>query len=249
MYLISTRNCYEYEEVNRRESRRESCVVGVNLAICWLRAKVSWIFCWVNSARNARSSVSAWLRSYKKVSKKKWHQFNFKSCTYNLFTSSIIETVLSSNFNELFMKMTEHAIFCIFFFLVLIAYKKTEENVQLQNTVLHANFFVSFCLKFIFQYLIIFRYISIKNSCILLSFLVHINKSFFWNLYIFRFYVRFYYICVEMHWNRTLKHLILIMFVFKTSFNDYFDVMLIFICHWHKIDFFHEFYFLHKIIQ
>lgn len=165
MYLISTRNCYEYEEVNRRESRRESCVVGVNLAICWLRAKVSWIFCWVNSARNARSSVSAWLRSYKKVSKKKWHQFNFKSCTYNLFTSSIIETVLSSNFNELFMKMTEHAIFCIFFFLVLIAYKKTEENVQLQNTVLHANFFVSFCLKFIFQYLIIFWYISIKKFC------------------------------------------------------------------------------------
>lgn len=72
----------------------------------------------------------------------------------------------------------------------------------------------------------------------MLSFLVQINKSFFWNLYIFRFYVRFYYICVEMHWNRTLKHLILIMFVFKTSFNDYFDVMLIFICHWHKIDFF-----------
>lgn len=80
-----------------------------------------------------------------------------------LLYSSIIETVLSSNFNELFMKMTEHAIFCIFFFLVLIAYKKTEENVQLQNTVLHANFFVSFCLKFIFQYLIIFWYISIKK--------------------------------------------------------------------------------------
>lgn len=72
----------------------------------------------------------------------------------------------------------------------------------------------------------------------MLSFLVQINKSFFWNLYIFRFYVRFYYICAEMHWNRTLKHLILITFVFKTSFNDYFDVMLIFICHWHKIDFF-----------
>lgn len=53
--------------------------------------------------------------------------------------------------------------FAFFFFLVLIAYKKTEENVQLQNTVLHANFFVSFCLKFIFQYLIIFWYISIKK--------------------------------------------------------------------------------------
>lgn len=69
----------------------------------------------------------------------------------------------------------------------------------------------------------------------MLSFLVQINKSFFWNL---RFYVRFYYICVEMHWNRTLKHLILITFVFKTSLNDYFDVMHIFICHWRKIDFF-----------
>lgn len=242
MYLISTRNCYEYEEVNRRESRRESCVVGVNLAICWLRAKVSWIFCWVNSARNARSSVSAWLRSYKKVSKKKWHQFNF-----NLISSPVQTIYLLALSLKLFnlqtsmncsRKSQNMQFFAFFFFLVLIAYKKTEENVQLQNTVLHANFFVSFCLKFIFQYLIIFRYISIKNSCILLSFLVHINKSFFWNLYIFRFYVRFYYICVEMHWNRTLKHLILIMFVFKTSFNDYFDVMLIFICHWHKIDFF-----------
>lgn len=88
----------------------------------------------------------------------------------------------------------------------------------------------------IFNYFLI--YIYKKNSCILLSFLVQINKSFFWNLYIFRFYVRFYYICAEMHWNSTLKHLILITFVFKTSFNDYFDVMLIFICHWHKIDFF-----------
>lgn len=168
MYLISTRNCYEYEEVNRRESRRESCVVGVNLAICWLRAKVSWIFCWVNSARNARSSVSAWLRSYKKVSKKKWHQFNFKSCTYNLFTSSIIETVLSSNFNELFMKMTEHAIFCIFFFLVLIAYKKNRGKCATTKYSLACKFLCFFLFEIylpIFNYFLIYIYKKIAVFC------------------------------------------------------------------------------------
>lgn len=61
------------------------------------------------------------------------------------------------------MKMTEHAIFLYFFFLVLIANKKkknTEENVRLQSTVLHANFFFSFCLKFIFHFLIIFQYLK-----------------------------------------------------------------------------------------
>lgn len=200
MYLISTRNCYEYEEVNRRESRRESCVVGVNLAICWLRAKVSWIFCWVNSARNARSSVSAWLRSYKKVSKKKWHQFNFKSCTYNLFTSSIIETVLSSNFNELFMKMTEHAIFLHFFLFGVDSIQKNRGKCATTKYSLACKFLCFFLFEIylpIFDYFLI--YIYKKNSCILLSFLVQINKSFFWNLYIFRFYVRFYYICAEMH--------------------------------------------------
>lgn len=168
MYLISTRNCYEYDEVNRRESRRESCVVGVNLAICWLRAKVSWIFCWVNSARNARSSVSAWLRSYKKVSKKKWHQFNFKSCTYNLFTSSIIETVLSSNFNELFMKMTEHAIFCIFFFLVLIAYKKNRGKCATTKYSLACKFLCFFLFEIylpIFNYFLIYIYKKIAVFC------------------------------------------------------------------------------------
>lgn len=45
MYFILIRNCYEYEEVNRREFRCELCVVGVNLVICWFRVKVSWIFC------------------------------------------------------------------------------------------------------------------------------------------------------------------------------------------------------------
>lgn len=72
---MSTGNCYEYDEVRSLES----CVVGVSLAICcWFRAKVKWIFCWVSSARNARSSVSAWLRSWKSFQKKKrWHQINF----------------------------------------------------------------------------------------------------------------------------------------------------------------------------
>lgn len=241
MYHISTRNCYEYDEVNRRESRRESCVVGVNLAICWLRAKVSWIFCWVNSARNARSSVSAWLRSYKKVSKKKWHQFNFnfnqKSCTYNLFTSSIIEIVLSSNFNELIMKMTEHAIFLYFFFLVSIANKKKKKHRGKCATTKY-----SLACKFLFFFLFeiylpffnygIFQYL--KNIVFCSPFFRwNIDSSFFLKLLHFRFNVRFYYICAEMHWNTiqaygTLKHLILITFVFKTSLTDYFDVMLIF---------------------
>lgn len=65
---MSTGNCYEYDEVRSLES----CVVGVSLAICcWFRAKVKWIFCWVSSARNARSSVSAWLRSWKSFQRKK----------------------------------------------------------------------------------------------------------------------------------------------------------------------------------
>lgn len=70
------------------------------------------------------------------------------------------------------MKMTEHAIFLYFFFLVSIANKKkkkqTEENVRLQSTVLHANFFFSFLFEI---YLPFFNYFPIsKKHCILFSF-------------------------------------------------------------------------------
>lgn len=69
------------------------------------------------------------------------------------------------------------------FFCIIQKKKQTEENVRLQSTVLHANFFFSFCLKFIFHFLIIFQYL--KNivfcspffRCILIV-------VFFWNFYI-----------------------------------------------------------------